>query len=217
MSDWKPPWMPFFIADYLADTQHLSTEQHGAYDLLLFASWNRGGSLPDDEDVLRIITKLSTKGWKAHRAVLLEFFTLQGGKLVQKRLVREMGKAVATASRRSTAGASGAARRWRGDGKDHGKRDGPAMANGMANGSQVDGNSEPTSQTSNRKYHTGVARAEACGDDRAQWAARLGSYEPGGFWMPHHWGPTPDKPGCLAPADLVEDWLAKRGLDPPKA
>lgn len=33
------PWMPFYVADYLADTGHLSTAEHGAYDSTEVSGW----------------------------------------------------------------------------------------------------------------------------------------------------------------------------------
>ena len=41
------PWLPFYPADYLADTRDLDVAEHGAYVLLLMESWERG-PLPDD-------------------------------------------------------------------------------------------------------------------------------------------------------------------------
>jgi len=52
-------WMPVFIGDYLADTMHLSTEQHGAYLLLLFSSMAPRAPLHDDDAALAQITGLS--------------------------------------------------------------------------------------------------------------------------------------------------------------
>jgi uncharacterized protein YdaU (DUF1376 family) len=56
------PWMPFHVGDYLGDTGHLSTIQHGAYLLLILHYWRTGG-LPEDDAKLARIAKLSVKNW----------------------------------------------------------------------------------------------------------------------------------------------------------
>src|ERR1700730_18272561 len=80
--------MPVFIGDYLADTMHLSTEQHGAYLLLLFHLWRRG-TLQDDDGALAQITGLSKNGWSQARQVLSEFLEIHDGLWRQGRVERE--------------------------------------------------------------------------------------------------------------------------------
>ena len=46
------PFMQFYVGDYLADTLALSTEQHGAYLLLLLTLWRHNGRLPNDPATL---------------------------------------------------------------------------------------------------------------------------------------------------------------------
>ncbi|MBX9824904.1 MAG: DUF1376 domain-containing protein [Xanthobacteraceae bacterium] len=67
------PWMPLYIADYLADTAHLRALQSGAYLHLVMHYWMRG-SLPDDDGQLAAIAKLSAEEWADNRAVLRAFF-----------------------------------------------------------------------------------------------------------------------------------------------
>lgn len=83
------PAMPLFLDAYLADTTHLSTEEHGAYLLLLMAMWRRDGSVPnDDRDVARIVGMELAK-WRKTKKRLLPFLTIDGGMVSQKRLSKE--------------------------------------------------------------------------------------------------------------------------------
>lgn len=88
-------WMPFFIGDYLGDTAHLSTEQHGAYLLLLLAAWKRKGTLPNDPAQLATIARLPLPRWRQHAPVIVALFKVSGDQLLQGRLVEEYEKALA--------------------------------------------------------------------------------------------------------------------------
>lgn len=66
-------WMPLDWGDYLRDTRHLTTEQHGAYMLLIAHYWTTG-ALPDDDRQLAHIAGLPTSRWRKHRPVLHRLF-----------------------------------------------------------------------------------------------------------------------------------------------
>lgn len=84
------PWMPLYISDYLADTAHLSTAEHGAYMLLIMAYWAKGG-LPQDEEAIRRITRMTPRQW-SHSCDLLRSLFLPGWR--HKRIDEEMAKAI---------------------------------------------------------------------------------------------------------------------------
>lgn len=135
-------WMPWYVADYLADTAHLSTEQHGAYCLMLMAAWKRGGSLPKDDAQLAAVCRLSASRWKQHKSILLEFFEDGEEAFTHKRVTLERLKAQEISDKKGKAGADGAAKRWhkqnKEDGKTNGKTNGKPIANAIANASQND-------------------------------------------------------------------------------
>lgn len=119
MSKETSTWMPFYVSDYLKDTMHLSTQEHGAYLLLIMHAWTRDGALPSDEARLTRIAGLTPKEWKASRDVILEFFTLADGAYRHARIDRELGKAEAMVEQRRAAGvASAAARKAQRNGND---------------------------------------------------------------------------------------------------
>jgi uncharacterized protein YdaU (DUF1376 family) len=86
-------WMPFYIGDYTSATMHLTTEQHGAYLLLLMTAWKMDGRIPDDDDQLAAICRLSPDKWKKTRQVLSGFFKIASGFWIQPRISREIEKA----------------------------------------------------------------------------------------------------------------------------
>jgi len=84
------PYMKFYIGDYLGDTQHLTTLQHGAYLLLIMAYWQRRGPLPMDDEKLARIVRCASAEWMQCKCDVLAFFDERDGLLYHRRIDREL-------------------------------------------------------------------------------------------------------------------------------
>ena len=106
-------WMPLFIGDYMADTMHLTTEQHGAYLLLIMSYWRKGGPLPADDIALSSICRLSIDAWSIARAVLVQFFDVSSSNAwVHHRIEKELLSASQKQSKAAEKAKKAAEARW---------------------------------------------------------------------------------------------------------
>lgn len=101
------PFMQLYVADYLGDTRHLTTEQHGAYLLLLMTMWRAEGVLPDDDRKLARIAGCTASRWAKIKDDVLAFFDACEGGLTNKRLKFELEKASEKSIKRAEAGTRG--------------------------------------------------------------------------------------------------------------
>ena len=99
-------WMPLYIGDYLQDTTRLSTEQHGAYLLLIMDYWTNG-PLPDDDAALAQVTRLQPAAWKKTRPVIARFFSIEDGEWRHKRIDEEHARALKFVEKQKANGAKG--------------------------------------------------------------------------------------------------------------
>jgi len=100
------PYMQLYIADYLADTMHLSTEEHGAYLLLMFNYWQTGRSIPKNR--LAKIARMSNDRWIAVESSLREFFNDNGTDWVHERIERDLDGVRSSLEQKSAAGKASA-------------------------------------------------------------------------------------------------------------
>lgn len=87
------PYMPLFVAEYLADTAHLTAAEHGAYLMLIMNYWQRGKALPAEDRKLARIARMSDAEWADARDTLAEFFHEEEGEWRHKRIERELSVA----------------------------------------------------------------------------------------------------------------------------
>lgn len=99
--------MQLYVSDFIGDTLSLSTEQIGAYLLLLMAMWNAKGSLPDDDAKLARIARMSVKKWRAIAPELMAYFDRSEGTVSHHRLTFELEKSERQSESRAAAGARG--------------------------------------------------------------------------------------------------------------
>lgn len=106
-------WMPLYVGDYLSDTAHLNTAQHGAYLLLLMHQW-RTGSVPSDETQQARIARCGVKEWRRLAPdVLAMFEPSEGGNLINNRLERERQRSLTISQKRHDVATNAAKKRWK--------------------------------------------------------------------------------------------------------
>lgn len=92
----KRPWMPWYVADFVADTLHLSAAQTGAYMLLIGHYWQHG-ELPIDDQAMCRITRMSTTEWQKSKPVIAAFFSAEWR---HNRIDSELAKVAEISSKR---------------------------------------------------------------------------------------------------------------------
>jgi uncharacterized protein YdaU (DUF1376 family) len=183
------PAIPLFGDAYIADTRHLSLEEHGAYLNLMMIAWRAEDcSLPDDDARLARMLGVTAKKWANLKPTVMDFWTLSNGRWSQKRLTKERR----FVAKKSEQNAEAANARWKAK---------PLKTNeahhANASPAQSERNAPPPSPPQVREdTPIGVVRASA-------------TPEPRKHRLPDDWKPLAFTPGTDA-AQIVERWQPGR-------
>lgn len=101
------PFMQFYPGDYLGKTMDLTTEQHGAYLLILMTMWQHDAKLPNDPKKLARIARLTPAKFAAVWSEISRFFEVEGDAITNPRMTKERKKAAEKSQKRATAGSAG--------------------------------------------------------------------------------------------------------------
>lgn len=171
-------WMPLYIGDYLADTSHLTAEQHGVYLLLLMAMWRSGGKLPNDDQQFASIARVTPRRWRAMKVTILAFFSVSDHYVFQARLVEEYEHAwkvwrsrVSSAEAKKNRDFPDDAGLFDGDGDDTERSSERTTVRSSERGTETPPHPQPQSQPpasptndANGKTHQGASAERARGD-----------------------------------------------------
>lgn len=105
------PYMQFYVAEYLADTAHLTPEEHGVYLLLICNYWQTGKPIPKKR--LQRLSGLSNDRWTTVEETLEEFFIDNGEAWVHKRIEAELALLAESQAQKAAAGKASAEARKR--------------------------------------------------------------------------------------------------------
>jgi len=130
------PYIQLYVADYLADTMHLTTEEHGAYLLLIMNYWQTAKPIPKKR--LASVARLSNDRWKSVEVSLNEYFTEdEQGCWYHSRIAQDLLNVMQKCTQASEAGKASAKKR--------------ALAKAIENKEILNGRSNPVERKPNHK------------------------------------------------------------------
>ena len=103
------PYMPLFVDDFEAATAHLTFEEDGVYNRLLRLCWRTSGcSIPADPVWIARLMRCDLNTYHDLVApILKEFFTVDNGRIYQRRQRKEFAYTRDLAQKRAAAGRKG--------------------------------------------------------------------------------------------------------------
>lgn len=99
-------FMPMYWGDFLADTSDLSCEELGMYIRLISHYWNTGPLTTDHKRLARVCNTTKHK-FEKNWQIISRFFSSESGKYFQKRIDKEIAKAIEISEKRAEAGRLG--------------------------------------------------------------------------------------------------------------
>lgn len=151
------PYMQFYVAEYLADTMHLTTEEHGAYLLLIFNYWQTGKPIPKNR--LSRIAKISNDRWTTVEDSLKEFFNDNGTEWVHKRIEADLALVAEAHAQKAAAGKASAESRKRAkqaEAKRKASDRSTPVATPVEQPNQQTGNETPTNRTEQNRTEQNI-------------------------------------------------------------
>ena len=106
------PWFAFDADAFTGDTAHLTTEETGAYLLLMLAYYRSEKPLPARDRALAAICKLPIDQWLEAKIALAEFFIEQDGVWRHERIEYELAERIRKHQAVVQRGKDGATKRW---------------------------------------------------------------------------------------------------------
>ena len=105
------PYIQLYIADYQADTAHLTLEQKGAYMELIMNYWQTEKPLNNSDDRLASVLKISKRRFQTMKKLLAEFFTVEGDIWTHGRIESDLESVLKKSRKASYAASEGARKR----------------------------------------------------------------------------------------------------------
>jgi uncharacterized protein YdaU (DUF1376 family) len=191
----KRPWMPLYIGDFSADTEHLNATETGAYIRLIMHCWQHG-TIPRDRRKLALIAHCDTRLWHQYEQTVLQFFdVVDASTMSHKRVSTELHRCEEISSKRKAAVQQRINKRSSSDHQVHTHSQSHSYKKESAGAREANGG-RPLAPALSGEPLTLKA-----------WEDVVTSYKKFGLWS-RQAGPEPSSPACKCPKEI----LVKHGI-----